>query len=351
MTNKDPGISWRGVITVICLVVATVMALAAPAWAHPVFSNDGPGFPNPMGGTGGPGQTAPYPAGSRPTLNMFLPFEQDGVVFHDAENTTVDVQLTLPPAWTSPACGPARTSPPVGYRQMGPVVAGWSCAVETLSGHQVLHWSGPQVSSTQTHDDSAQFFTFQATMPSPATNTSYGAAGGAEGIHVKQVYANGATSLWTPPNDSPAGEIAPGLVRTVAVAPAAPPTPAPAANPGTTTRGTTQSRTTQGGTTPTSPPPQHAGGLASPPAGGAPATESIPAASPPGPDGLTTPEATPGASSPGMQSPPSSVEQLTQRNTATSHGLGWPVWASITLGAVLVIAAAIAVIKRRQRVG
>lgn len=38
MTNKDPGIFWRGVITVIGLAVATVMVSAVPAWAHPVFS-------------------------------------------------------------------------------------------------------------------------------------------------------------------------------------------------------------------------------------------------------------------------------------------------------------------------
>jgi hypothetical protein len=362
MISKDPGMFWRSVITVIGLAVATVMALAVPAWAHPVFSNDEPGFPNPMGGTGGPGQTPPYPAGSRPTLNMFLPFEQDGVVFHGAENTTVDVRVTIPAAWANPVCGPARTSPPVGYRQMGTVVPGWSCAIETVSGHQVLHWTGPQVSSAQTHDDSAQFFTFQATMPSPATQTSYGAAGGPEGVHVKQVYANGATSLWTPPNDSPAGETAPGVVRTVAAAPAPPPTPASVPTPGTTppggtTHGSAQSATApgtvQGGATAPSPPPapaQHnAGGLTSPPAAGAPATGSTAQASPPSPDALTDPAATSAASSPGVQSSPSSVEALTQRNTAASRGLGWPGWVGITLGAVMVITAVILVIRRRQR--
>lgn len=359
MTNNDPGMFWRDVITVIGLAVATVIILAVPAWAHPVFSNDEPGFPNPMGGTGGPGQTPPYPAGARPTLNMFLPFEQDGVVFHGAENTTVDVRVTVPAAWANPVCGPARTSPAVGYRQMGTVVTGWSCVVETVSGHQVLHWTGPQVSPAQTHDDSAQFFAFQATMPSPATITSYGALGGPEGIHVKQVYANGATSLWTPPNDPPAGETAPGIVRTVAAATAAPATPAPAPKPGATAPGNTSQGTTQSGAvaqssatapSPPSAPAQHnAGGQASVPVAGAPAAGSTAQASPPGPDALTGSEATSAASSPQMPSPPSSLEALTQRNTAASRGLGWPGWVGVTLGAVIVITAAIAVIKRRRR--
>ena len=206
MMNTDAGAHrCRNVVTVIGLALATVVVLAAPAFAHPVFPNNEPGFPNPMGGTGGPGQTPPYPAGSRPTLNMFLPFEQDGVVFNGAENTTVDVRVSLPTAWTNPACGPARTAAALGNEQLGDPVPGWSCAIETTSGHQVLHWSGPQVSAKQTDADSAQFFTFQATMPSPATTTSYGAQGGPEGIHVQQVYASGFTSLWTPPNDPPTG--------------------------------------------------------------------------------------------------------------------------------------------------
>ncbi len=89
---------------VICLGVATIAAVAAPALAHPVFSNDPPGFPNPQGSAANP-----YPTGSRPTVNMFLPFEQEGVVFNGAENTTVDVKVTIPAGWTSPACGAAST--------------------------------------------------------------------------------------------------------------------------------------------------------------------------------------------------------------------------------------------------
>ena len=357
------GSFWRGrALTVIGLAVAAIVALAAPAFAHPVFSNDEPGFPNPMGGTGGPGQTPPYPAGSRPTLNMFLPFEQDGVVYKGAENTTVDVRVTLPTAWRSPACGPARTSPPVGYRQLGTVVAGWSCAIETVNAHQVVHWSGPQVSSTQTHDDSAQFFTFQATMPSPATQTSYGATGGPEGIHVKQVYASGATSLWTPPNDPTAGETAPGIVRTVGRSTTAPSTPPPASAPipapkpgGTAPGGATQGGTTQGGpgsggaapSSPAPPPPQGGNGPVSAPAAGAP--PSAAAAGPPSAGAPNSPQPTLPESSPGAESQPTSVEQLTQRDSATGQGLGWWVWVGLVLGSVLVAGGVGLVIKRRRR--
>ncbi|HET9257443.1 MAG TPA: Ig-like domain-containing protein [Pseudonocardiaceae bacterium] len=215
----------RRALTVTGLAVITALTVAIPALAHPNFSNNGPGFPNPMGGAGGPGQTPPYPAGSRPTLNMFLPFEQDGVIVNGAENTTVDVTVTIPLDFTDPACGAASTS--TGNQQLGTAVPGWTCALENASGHQVLHWNGPQISPTQTHDDSAQFFTFQATMPSPAANTSYGAVGGPEGIHVTQVYADGTTELWTPPNDPSAGQVANGIVRTVAGLPTPTPTPVP----------------------------------------------------------------------------------------------------------------------------
>ena len=215
MTNNDTRIHqrwwWHRALTVIGLALTTTVALAIPALAHPTFSNNGPGFPNPQGSVDNP-----YPAGSRPTLNMFVEFEQDGVIFHGAVNTTVDVAVTLPTGWTSPACGAASTT--TGNQQVGTTVPGWSCVLETTAdGHQVLHWSGPQVSPTQTDADSVQYVTFQATMPSPATLTSYGAIGGPEGIHVKQVYADGTTALFTPPNDpQPGAEVAEGLVRTVA---------------------------------------------------------------------------------------------------------------------------------------
>ncbi|HET9257446.1 MAG TPA: hypothetical protein VFO16_19900 [Pseudonocardiaceae bacterium] len=354
MMNKEPRARWRRAITVLGLAAPAVAVLAAPAFAHPVFSNDAPGFPNPMGGTGGTGQTPPYPAGSRPTLNMYLPFEQDGVVFHGAENTTVDVRVTIPKDWASPACGPVRASPPVGYRQLGTEVPGWSCAVEAVSGHQVLHWSGPQIGSAQTHDDSAQFFTFQATMPSPSATTSYGAKDGPEGIHVKQVYADGTTLLWTPPNDPSAGVIANGVVRTVAGATAPPPTPAPtpgaATQGGTTGSGTTQGGTTRSGAMPSgSPPPEQSGDAVTPPPPDTPAGPTT-LASPPPADEPISPEVTPAESTPGAVPQSHPVEQLIQHDSATARGAGWGVWVGIALGLLLVAGTVIVVIKRRRGV-
>ncbi|MGH3871092.1 MAG: Ig-like domain-containing protein [Pseudonocardiaceae bacterium] len=224
--NSDTGVRrrrQRRAGTVIGLGVTTALVAAAPAFGHPVFSNDAPGFPNPQGST-----TSPYPAGSRPTLNMYLPFEQDGVIVNGALNTTIDVKITIPNTWTNPACGNASTS--IGNRQVGTVVPGWTCVIETVNDHQVLHWHGPQVSPTQTEADSAQFFTFPVTVPSPATTTSYGAAGSTgEGFYVEQVYASTVDfSLWRTPNSTRPGEIANGIVRTVAGAPAPTPTPTPA---------------------------------------------------------------------------------------------------------------------------
>jgi hypothetical protein len=356
--NNDAEAHWRRTVTVIGLVFATVVALAGPAFAHPVFSNDAPGFPNPFGGTGASGQTPPYAAGSRPTLNMFLPFEQEGVIFNGAENTTVDVQVILPGGWTNPACGAVSTLASTGYRQLGIGVPNWTCVSETAGARRTLHWSGPQVSPSKTNVDSAQFFTFQVTVPSPAAQTSYGAAGGPEGIHVKQTYANGYTSLWKPPNSTQAGVLANGIVRTVASAP--PPSPTPkqdgTAQGGTIQGGTHQGGTTQGlpkpgGTTPASPPPSLPGGGApvTPSAAGMAPTGPTTTADLPGAEAQNSPEVTPSESSPGIDSQPRSVEQLTQqRGDAIRQGLGWPIWAGIALGLVLVAGAVSAVMKRRR---
>jgi hypothetical protein len=362
--NNDAGTHWRRAVTVIGLVFATVVALALPAFAHPVFSNDAPGFPNPFGGTGAGGQTPPYAAGSRPTLNMFLPFEQEGVIFNGAENTTVDVQVSLPSDWTNPACGAASTLASTGYRQLGTGVSNWTCGIETAGARRILHWSGPQVSPSKTDVDSAQFFTFQVTVPSPPVQISYGAAGGPEGIHVKQTYANGYISLWKPPNSTQPGEVANGIVRTVASAPPSSPTPKQggATQGGTTQGGTTQDGTHQGGATqgaprsggtlPSNPPPSLPGGgvPVTPPAAGTAPTGPTTAAELPSAQAQNSPEVTPTESSPGIDSQPPSVEQLTQqRGTATRQGSGWPLWAGIALGAVLAAGAVSAVMKRRRR--
>jgi Tol biopolymer transport system component len=219
----------RRAITVIGLGIATVVAFATPALAHPSFPSGGPGFaPNPQGGTGAGTQPPPYAPGSTNTLNLRVPFERDGVIVNGAADTTVDLKATVPSGWTNPACGAASTS--VGNSQVGTVVPGWTCAVETAAdGHQVLHWSGPQISPTQTAADSAQFFPFTVTVPAPATQTSYGANGGPEGFVVVQQYADPTdTAIWKCPNDPrPATDVATGLVRTVAGTTPPPPTPTP----------------------------------------------------------------------------------------------------------------------------
>ncbi|MGH3771574.1 MAG: hypothetical protein ACRDRW_09295 [Pseudonocardiaceae bacterium] len=353
--NNDAGAhrSWRRrAMTMIGLEVATVVALAAPALAHPVFSNDAPGFPNPQGSTANP-----YPVGSRPTMNMFLPFEQEGVIVNGAANTTVDVQVTVPAGWASPACGAVRTSSSVGYRQLGTVVPGWTCAIEPVSGHQVLHWSGPQISPSQTFADSAQFFTFQVTVPSPATQTSYGATGGPEGFTVEQVYANRVTSLWRTPNSTRPGEVANGIVRTVAGTTAPPsnqsvgPAP-PETHAGPTPPGPNPPGVKPPGAKPTTAlPPNPVGGGPSPTPAGQPSPTGTPTAAGPS-EGA--PPASPASTSteppPGAQAPSSSTKQRAQqRDEATGQGVRWRIVVGIVVSAALVVGAVIAVVKRRRR--
>jgi Tol biopolymer transport system component len=228
--NNDTLVHRRGrrALAVIGLGLATLVALATPALAHPSFPNVGPGFANPNGGTGAGTQTPPYAPGSTNTLNLRVPFERDGVIFNGALNTTIDIKATIPAGWTNPACGAASTS--LGNSQLGTAVPGWTCTLETTTdGHQVLHWSGPQISPTQTSADSAQFFTFTVTVPSPVNQTSYGTFGGPEGFFVIQQYADPQdNSIWKCPNDPrPATDVATGLVRTVAGTSPPPPTPTP----------------------------------------------------------------------------------------------------------------------------
>ncbi|MGH3752225.1 MAG: hypothetical protein ACRDRP_05925 [Pseudonocardiaceae bacterium] len=231
--NNDTGASRRRcrTTTVIGLGIAMIGALAVPALAHPSFPASGPVFANPTGGTGVGTQTPPYASGSTNTLNLRVPFERDGVIFNGAVNTTVDIKATVPNGWTNPVCGTAKTS--TGSSPVGTDVTGWNCEIQTATdGHKVVHWFGPQVGPAQTAADSAQFFTFQVTVPSPVNQTSYGANGsGAEGFFVVQQYADPSdTSIWKCPNDPrPATDVATGLVRTVAgtATPAPTPTPLP----------------------------------------------------------------------------------------------------------------------------
>jgi hypothetical protein len=317
---------WRRASTVLILVISAAVAAAVPALAHPVFSNDPPGFPNPQGST-----ASPYAAGSRPTLNLVVPFEQDGVIFNGAVNTTVDIKVTVPGGWSNPACGAASTA--AVNRQVGSAVPGWTCMLETVSGHQRLHWHGPQVSREQSEDASAQFFTFLVTVPSPATQTSYGATGGPEGFYVEQAYANGTLSLWRTPNGTRPGEVANGIVRTVAGTAAPTPSPKPAPTPA-----------------PTAPPPQQGGGApASSPSGGPLPTGTSAAVNPPSATAQDLPAPASTDPPPGAQAQAPSVEQLTQqRDDAPARGVRWQVLTGVVLGVVVVVGAVLAVVRRRR---
>lgn len=195
---------------------AACLAAAVPAFAHASF----PGATNPTGTA-----ASPYPAGTQQTIKMNVPFEQDGVDFEGAANTTVDVKVTAPTGWTKAACGDVRTS---GYVAL---VGGWLCTVAEEGGRQVLHWTGAQIAPGKSSDDSAQYFAFLITTPTPTAKTSYGGAGSnADGFRVIQKYADGATATWRTPNDT-TGEVANGLVRAVAPATGGAQTPVATASP------------------------------------------------------------------------------------------------------------------------
>lgn len=201
------------------LALAAALPLAVPATASAHAS-----FPTASNAAGT--AASPYPAGSTQTIKMAVPFEQEGVQHNGADNTTTSVVITVPTGWSGAGCGEARRF------DLSAVVAGWTCALSTAGARQVLTWAGPQVAAGQTAEVSAQYFTFTVKVPSPAAPTSYGGTDSpADGFRVVQKYADGATATWRTPNDPGAGEVAHGLVRTVAAAGAATasPTPVPAA--------------------------------------------------------------------------------------------------------------------------
>jgi hypothetical protein len=231
------------------VLVALVMS-AVPVFGHASFPASSVfGFaPNTSGGTGAAGSTPPYAAGSTQTLYLRAPFEQTDPFPNppsppDEPNpdTTVRVDAIVPAGWTNPVCGPAKRNlndaSTNNTNQPGADVSGWTCQVVTVGSHQVLRWTGPQIEFPGTAADSAQFFVFSVTVPSPAVQTSYsGAAGtGTEGFIVDQYYASGFVSHWIPnadfPGTAPEGsetEVATGLVRTVAaVVPEPEPAPVP----------------------------------------------------------------------------------------------------------------------------
>lgn len=228
--DTRPG-TWRQrTVVAIGVVAATVVAAAVPALAHASFPSSAAfGFaPNTAGGTGAVGAAPPYAAGSTPTVYLRAPFEQTEP-FNGSDDTTVDLKVVVPAGWTSPTCGAARkqinSAATNNTNQPGDVVAGWTCEVVTENGRQVLHWHGPQVAAPATFVDSAQFFVFSVTAPSPLVQTTYNGTGGTEGFIADQQYASGETVHWIPnaafPGNPPPGSassVAGGLARTVAAA-------------------------------------------------------------------------------------------------------------------------------------
>ncbi len=207
-----------------------VTATALPAFAHASFpSSSAFGFaPNTQGGTGAVGAAPPYPAGTTQTVYLRAPFEQTEP-HNGADDTTVDVRAIVPAGWTNPMCGPAKkqinNASTNNTNQPADNVAGWSCELTEQGGRQVVHWSGPQVTPPATAADSAQFFVFSVTTPSPAAQTTYNGTLGTEGFIVDQRYASGETMHWIPnaefPGTPPEGStisVAGGLARTVAAA-------------------------------------------------------------------------------------------------------------------------------------
>ena len=149
------------------LALAGLAATIIPAWGHTTFPS-APTFgfaPNVTGGLGGEA-APPYAANTAVTVYMRAPVEQE-LPFNNADDTNVDIKAIVPAGWTSPVCGAAKmnvkTADTNNTNQPGTDVAGWSCEVLTISGHQVLHWTGPQVVPPATKADSAVWFIFTVT--------------------------------------------------------------------------------------------------------------------------------------------------------------------------------------------
>jgi hypothetical protein len=212
------------------LAIAGMIASATPALAHAGFSSYA-GFsnqPNPLGST-----SSPYAPGTRYTLVVRAAVETTSP-YNNSDDTNVKVEINVPSGWTDPVCGSAMlqvNNSGTGYtNQPGAAVNGWSCSVSTVGSNKVIRFTGPQVVSPATKADSAQFFSFNVTTPTPATKTAYSGAGTTQGFIVDQTYASGANSHWYPnadyqgtaPDGTTRNELATGLVRTVNPAPGAP---------------------------------------------------------------------------------------------------------------------------------
>ena len=233
------------------LVIAGLGILVTPASAHPSFGSAATfGFaPNTSGGTGATGSTAPYAPGTIQTLYSRVPYEQGATTYTGTGgfNTTIRTDVIVPAGWANPACSGApkknlNNASTSNTNQPGDDVTGWSCAVVTEGGHQVLRWTGPQLANGVAATESAVWFVFTVTVPSPVVQTTYdGRAGsGTEGFIIDQYYASsvdpstgcspspcaGSVRHWYPNADYPGvvppgatlnpGDVATGLVRTVA---------------------------------------------------------------------------------------------------------------------------------------
>lgn len=218
---------WRKVTVAGIACCATSLAATA-AYGHASFPGySGFGFqPNTSGGTGAEGSTPPYAANTPVTVYLRAPFEQS-VPYDGSDDTTVEVAVIVPDGWTAPTCGSAKKqvkdASTNNTNQPGADVAGWSCEIYTSAGHSVIRLWGPQVQAPVTAADSAQFFTFGITTPSPSVQTTYNGTGGTEGFIVDQTYASGERVHWIPSADFPGSpppgstsEVASGLARSVA---------------------------------------------------------------------------------------------------------------------------------------
>lgn len=209
------------------VAVAGLVGTALPAFGHASIPGSAAfGFaPNTSGGTGATGASPPYVPGSTQKVFLRAPFEQT-VPFNGSDDTTVDLKITVPAGFTSPVCGTANVqvnnSSTNFTNQPGPVVDGWSCEILTVNSRSVVHFSGPQVVSPATAADSVQFVSFDVTVPTPATQTTYNGKNGTEGFIADQQYASGEIVHWIPdaafPGTTPPGattSVAAGLARTV----------------------------------------------------------------------------------------------------------------------------------------
>jgi hypothetical protein len=201
----------------VSLAVLALTVSALPAFGHASFpASAGFGFqPNTMGGTGAAGTTAPYSADSNETIFARVPYEQGDTMHNGAFDTTVDVKVIVPDGWTDPSCGDAMVTVNDATtnftNQPGAVVPGWQCETYTSMGQPVIHFWGPQVTAEQVAADSAQFFSFEITTPTPTVQTPYNGLDGTEGFIVDQVYASGVTCGAKCPPSSSTTSFAPGM--------------------------------------------------------------------------------------------------------------------------------------------